>query len=534
MSLTLKKILEMAPFEEFDVLAGENGLSRKVTSVSFLDDSDVSAELNGGEILMTSGYILKNDLSQFVNLIRNIARANAAALFIKLKRSIDNLSQEICDIAERLNFPIILMPLTCTYSDVINQVLSILENEQVRKLKFSEEMYCLFINLILNGGDLNQLVTTLGKYINSEVAYIDTKYQHNYISSELEPFIQDISKLSITNLTSKYRNQSVKIDRKHYGYIVYFNNYHDNSGDEYNDIAINHASTAIKLKIQIKISNLEIENQHKNEFVQDILLNNIKSQMVIESRAKHYGWSYENGLCAVVVKIDNFKKRNNEFSHKKKEEASLETVREIIFNTCKTIMEENFKSVLSTILNDSITFLIESPTLEPNDFHCMLLGAGDKMRKYIQAKLGFTLTIGIGEYRQSIKDAHLSYKEAQNAVKLGKTLYKQNRTVFYNDLRVYRLLDPIYNTREAEEFCNASIGLLMKHDEKHGTELYKTLICINECNWNLKNAAAMMYIHYNTIKYRYRKIEEILNADLEDIEERFIISMSIKLMRMAD
>lgn len=44
----------------------------------------------------------------------------------------------------------------------------------------------------------------------------------------------------------------------------------------------------------------------------------------------------------------------------------------------------------------------------------------------------------------------------------------------------------------------------------------------------------MMYIHYNTIKYRYRKIAEILDVDLEDIEERFIISMSIKLIRMID
>lgn len=105
--------------------------------------------------------------------------------------------------------------------------------------------------------------------------------------------------------------------------------------------------------------------------------------------------------------------------------------------------------------------------------------------------------------------------------------------MFYKDLGVYRLLEAIYNTSQAKEFYKLSIGKLIRYDEKRGTELFKTLVCIKECDWNLKNAAQKMYIHYNTIKYRYKKIEQILNIDLENSEERFIISISIKLINMS-
>jgi purine catabolism regulator len=529
MSLTLKKILEMPAFKEFAVLTGKKGLSRAVTSVSFVDAPDGSDWLKGGEILMTSGYILKNDLAQFGRLIGNIAHAKAAALFIKMKGFCGHLPREISDIADGLNFPIIAMPLHCTYRDVTNQVLTMLINEHVRKLEISGTIHRSFIDLILNGGGMDQIIMLLSQLIHSDVAYIDIKYKHNYISAHLKTFIQDISELNFKKLLLKYKNYSVKMDRENYGYIVCSNDNGGDIDDEYQNIAIEHASTALKLEIQKKIAHTEIENRYKNEFVQDVLLNNIKSQTELKNRADLYGWSDENGLCVVVAEIDNF--NENSLLPKK---GSPATVREMIFNICAAIMEDCFNSVLATYCSDSIVFMIEPSMPELNDFRDKLLGAGDQIRKKVHDKTGFTLIVGISEYRQSLQEAHLSYKEAQNTVKLGKMLYKRNRTIFYNDLKVYRLLDPISNTQEAKEFCNASIGLLRKHDERRGTDLYKTLICINECNWNLKNAAAMMYIHYNTIKYRYRKIAEILNVDLEDIEERFIISMSIKLIRMID
>lgn len=80
---------------------------RIVNSATVMDAVDIENWLRGGEIVMTSGYIWKDNSKAFLKMIESINNAGATALFIKLGRFIDNLSPETYALAEKLNFPII-------------------------------------------------------------------------------------------------------------------------------------------------------------------------------------------------------------------------------------------------------------------------------------------------------------------------------------------------------------------------------------------------------------------------------------------
>ena len=51
-------------------------------------------------------------------------------------------------------------------------------------------------------------------------------------------------------------------------------------------------------------------------------------------------------------------------------------------------------------------------------------------------------------------------------------------------------------------------------------------------SWNLKMASDTMYLHYNTIKYRYKKIEEISGLDLDRTEEKLSMELAVKIYLM--
>lgn len=87
---------------------------------------------------------------------------------------------------------------------------------------------------------------------------------------------------------------------------------------------------------------------------------------------------------------------------------------------------------------------------------------------------------------------------------------------------------------EATDFCEHAVGALLAYDRENDTDLFQTLTCMKNNDWNMKRSSQQLYIHYNTMKYRYKKIEEILDVNLEDSEERFAISLSIKLLRMKE
>ena len=101
MMFTVKELLDTEEFSEFKVIAGMWGMNRKVSSVTVMDAPDIYKWLRGGEILMTSGYLWRNDVSFLEELIRKINEVHAAALFIKLGRFVDELPQTVYALAEK-------------------------------------------------------------------------------------------------------------------------------------------------------------------------------------------------------------------------------------------------------------------------------------------------------------------------------------------------------------------------------------------------------------------------------------------------
>jgi PucR family transcriptional regulator, purine catabolism regulatory protein len=533
LAISLEDMLRMSNFYDLKVIAGEKGLSRKVTSVSVMDAPDIYKWLKGGEILITTGYIMRENPLEIVELIKNIDNSGAAALFVKLKRFIDYLPDEVIDIANELNFPVVSMPIHLAFTDIINPVLSQIVNEQARKLQHSENIHNSFTQLVISGGDTQQIINTLRHIIQKDIAYYDTYFEKVYCSSHSEDFENDITNLTLDKVLLKYKSYLIKIDKKVYGYIVYSSSDRKDNMQEYDEIAIEHAGTVLKLDVQKKISNLQIEYNHRNEFVQDLIMNNIKFEKEVQNRADLYGWNFNKGLIVVIVDIDDFKTQYLKINQKEFSQ-SLEDTREKIFNVSRKVVKSFVDTVIYTAFSDSIVFLIEPWNKDMQIFKKELRKMADEIRKTVLENYKFSATIGIGTYKKCVIDVHISYSEALQSVKLGRIVYKKNKTVFYDELGTYKLLTSIYQSNEATEFYISCLGKLLEYDRKNNSKLIETLYIIARNDWNLKLAAEEMFIHYNTIKYRLKKINELLEEDTNNSEVRLKIAISLKLMKMCE
>ncbi len=85
---------------------------------------------------------------------------------------------------------------------------------------------------------------------------------------------------------------------------------------------------------------------------------------------------------------------------------------------------------------------------------------------------------------------------------------------------------------QCSEFYKEYIDKICRHDELHNTDFMETLINIVQNGWNLKLASDTMYLHYNTIKYRYKKIEEISGLNLDRTEEKLSMELAVKIYLM--
>lgn len=79
-----------------------------------------------------------------------------------------------------------------------------------------------------------------------------------------------------------------------------------------------------------------------------------------------------------------------------------------------------------------------------------------------------------------------------------------------NDMALYSTLFETHDQSSLKGFLDATIGPLILHDHKRGSELTVTLLSYFDCNQNAKTTSQRLNIHVNTVRQRLASVEELL------------------------
>ena len=95
-------------------------------------------------------------------------------------------------------------------------------------------------------------------------------------------------------------------------------------------------------------------------------------------------------------------------------------------------------------------------------------------------------------------------------------------------------LSELSGSKAMRAFYQEHLGSLLEYDKAHGTELIATLDCYFRCGQNLRLTADKLYIHKNSVIYRIKKIESLLNATLADSQTAFDLQLCLVLRNVYD
>ncbi len=140
------------------------------------------------------------------------------------------------------------------------------------------------------------------------------------------------------------------------------------------------------------------------------------------------------------------------------------------------------------------------------------------------------------KYRMGIAEYHANtfwflaklYKQACTAVALGGKINPGRIVHHYLDIGVFQFFPDMNDDEYVNDFMKRTLGKLEKYDQTFGTVLMDTLIKILQTD-NLSEVAKQLYVHRQTVLYRKRRIEEVLNVSLEDFETKLSLGMALKL-----
>jgi sugar diacid utilization regulator len=136
---------------------------------------------------------------------------------------------------------------------------------------------------------------------------------------------------------------------------------------------------------------------------------------------------------------------------------------------------------------------------------------------------------GIGRQAEMI-DVARSVDEARESLTIVRRMFGGGKVMPYDELGVYPLLHRGGASREEwHAFADRVLEPLRAYDEKHQTELVRTLRLFFDVGQNIKVAAAQLNVHRHTVFYRLRQIGEIGKLDLDSPHDQLTLRAAIAL-----
>ncbi|EHQ88538.1 PucR family transcriptional regulator [Desulfosporosinus youngiae] len=267
------------------------------------------------------------------------------------------------------------------------------------------------------------------------------------------------------------------------------------------------------------------EKTYIDAFMFDLLYGNIESGEDIISRGELWGWDLSRPQCVIVFELDDY----DYFSGDRK-------LLEVLFDSVQAVMNEmSEKPILTKKKGEVIAILFKSKDSkqEQREYTKLLV---DKIKSLVQHRIpSKVLRLGIGRIYKNAKDVFRSYQEAKVALELGKLMDSRLQTPFFIKLGLARIL---YNhdRHELAELYKETLGELERYDLQHNTDFMKTLETFLAHRCDLKETAKVSFVHPNTLRYRLKKIEEILDVDLDDFDTKLnlMVAFKIKFLKKAE
>ena len=129
----------------------------------------------------------------------------------------------------------------------------------------------------------------------------------------------------------------------------------------------------------------------------------------------------------------------------------------------------------------------------------------------------------------SMLDVPRGIAAAETALAITRRLYGDARVAAYDELGVYPFLFEGAGVGALRSFATSVLAPLRDYDEKHQTELEKTLRLYFSVGENVKTASEQLNVHRHTVFYRLRQIGEITGRSLENAHDQLTLRLAIAI-----
>lgn len=532
MDITIRELMEMDSFKDAILVAGFDGINNKINHINAMEIPDITSWLSEGELLITTGYAIKNQKEYLNKLIVGLYEAKSAGLAIKTK-FIGPIDNEIRDLANRYKIPIIVVGDDVSFVSMTTPIIKRLVDKQKKIRRYYQEIHDIFIDLELNGGNIEDIVSMIYTLTNKSVLILDIKFNTlacvDFKKEDINNIKDNFNKLKLDNIHKVVEEVEIGENKYLVRRIIYKNNICglivlklDSNYDKLLNIVLDHASTVIALEFSKKEAIIEYNITLDNMFFVDIMSGNIKNNRELIVRAESLNWA-KPPYIPIYFDIENFSSYSKEYN-----ELELYNLKIDIVNIMRLeFMDIGDKNKIF-LKSDNFSCLLQIKNMEV-DFMSNLDRKIEKIIKKVNLKYRMNIFVGVGNNIEQLSDLKVEFENAKKAMILCRKLKIEKRYSHIKDLHFQNAILESSSKIYFEMYSSSKLEVLYKYDEENNSDLLNTLKSYIYNGCNTIATSKDLYLHRNTVSYRLNQIEKILEVDLGDYSEIIDLAIAFKI-----
>ena len=136
---------------------------------------------------------------------------------------------------------------------------------------------------------------------------------------------------------------------------------------------------------------------------------------------------------------------------------------------------------------------------------------------------------GCSRFHSGLSGLRACAKESAQALR---SAMEHNSSVFimFDDLGLMRLLYASHPYEEAQRYVRETLRYLAVAKNEKDEALLETLDMFFECQGNQRRMAEELFLHYNTVAYRLRRIQEVTGLNLSERQSRQRAELALQLL----
>jgi PucR family transcriptional regulator, purine catabolism regulatory protein len=517
--ITVADVLELPVIRQGlpDVVAGRRHLDRPIRWVHAGEVPNIASLLSGGELLLTTGMGIGRRPAEQRRFLAQLAQTGIAALIIELGGAVAEIAPALRQAAEEHGLPLIALRREVPFVAVTEAIHTELVNARYEVLRQGEEIHRRLIGLLLADEGIPEVLESLAATLHNPVFLEGGEGRLLYHAAAgtggADPLSVWESMRAEPDRDGEHGVLAVRIPmgpEQRCGRLVAFEA--DSPFDVYADVAMDRAADLVALALQRARQEEELLARERGNFLADLSEGRITPDEA-ERHAQCLGLTFAPRLLLPVAA-------------EVRAAANLEAAawHAVLGDTERRLRDQTVAVLLGTSRQGGLLAIVGLRRAEQRRDAAQL--TAEAIRDAVNRRLGaadVAVAVGGAADWAGIGTAlRLAVDGAASALALPPAAWHD-----VHALELERLLWRWRNDEELGAFVERTLGRLLEHDRRRKLHLLPTLEALLANGGRKAETARALHLNRQALYGRLTRIQELLDLDLEQADQRLILHMAL-------